>query len=266
MKTKLLLWALFAGVLILSCNEDDDGGREPVFTPQGYLKVWNQIYDDGLVTIDFIQLNHDGWVAIYRYTDQREELLGYTFLESGTHEDVSVDLGEFPALENGDTLMAVLHLDVNENEEFDWDGQSGIDLPLQRGYWVVSQQFKITINGASWITVEDQAIIDNKINIANVDLEKVNEEWFEGETLWLVAHNEPDYGPGDVVGLSQVLTIGSHNNVMINFDQPIGVGETIWLVLYNDAGIIGNFEIGIDKPLWDSEKEDLLMTSITIID
>lgn len=266
MKKYLLLFPLLTGVFFISCSEDDDRGDEPVEKSDGFLQVRSQIYDDGTVTVDKILLSNDGWVAVYRFNPKREELLGFTYVEAGEHNDVLVELDNSSDVKNGDTLLALLHGDLNSNRVFDWDGENGIDLPLKTNGREISQTFSVMIPGESWITVEDQAVVNNSIKVANLSLDKVNKEWIESETVWLVAHEETNsFGNiGDIIGISEPLTIGSHDNVTVTFDKSVKVGKTILLLLYNNSGNEGNFEVGIDKPVWDEINNDVVMTSIVI--
>lgn len=270
MKTKLLLWALCAGLLTLSCSEDDDGGREPVFIPQGYLKVGNQIYGDGTVTVDYIQLNHDGWVAIYRYTDRREELLGYTFLKAGIHENLIVELEESPAIGNGERFLAMLHLDENENGVFDWDGQTGIDLPLKRWDFEVSKQFSLYISpeyADHWITVKNQALASgpfwDSLTVIEVDLELID-GLLESNTVWIVAYDWGVDGLNEIIGSSDMLEVKRHEQVTIWIWGRVERGGLIWLVLHDDTGEKGVFE-DTDAMVWDSENQKVLMTPLRIL-
>lgn len=267
MKTNLLLLAVLTGVFFISCSEDDDGGMEPVLTPQGFLKVGNQIYEDGTVTVDYIQLNHDGWVAIYRYTDRREELLGYTFFEAGTHKSVIVELPESPALENEERLLAMLHLDMNENSIFDWDGQTGIDLPLKRRDMEVSQQFSLYLSpefSDYWITVEDQTLTTGpfweSLNVIEIDLELID-EFLNSNTVWLVAY---DWNMDEIIGSSDVLEVKKHDQVTIWIWELVERGDVIWLVLHDDTGERGIFE-DTDAMVWDPDNKAFLMTPIRIL-
>lgn len=266
MKKYLLLFPLLTGVFFISCSEDDDRRDEPFVKSGGFLQVRSQIYDDGTVTVDNILLSNDGWVAIYRFNSKREELLGFTYVEAGEHNDVLVELDNSSDVKSGETLVAMLHGDLNTNGVFDWDGEKGIDLPLKTNGREISRIFSVMIPGESWITVEDQPVFNNSIKVANLSLDKVNKEWIESETVWLVAHEETNsFGNiGDIIGISEALTIGSHDNVTVTFDKPVKVGETILLLLYNNSGNEENFEVGIDKPVWDEIINDILMTSFII--
>ncbi len=270
MKTKLLRWALFAGVLLLSCSEDDGGGREPVFTPQGSLKVGNQIFEDGTVSIDYIQLNHDGWVAIYRYTDQREELLGYSFFEEGIHKDLTVALAESPALENTEIFLAMLHVDVNENGIFDWDGQTGIDVPLKRWDVEVSQQFSMYMKpeySDYWITVEDQTLTTgpfwDSLKVIEIDLNLIK-GLLESDTVWIMAYDWGVDGPNEIIGGSELLEVKKHEQVTIWIWEFVQRGDVLWLVLHDDTGERGVFE-DTDPMVWDPENEGFLMTPVRIL-
>ncbi len=268
MKKYLLLFSLLAGVFFISCSGDDDGEGKPGFAVQGTLKVGNQIYQNGTITVDYIHLNHDGWVAIYRYTDRREELLGYSFLQAGTHQDVIVELEEFVAVENV-RLLALLHLDVNENELFDWDGQTGNDLPLKRWDVEVARQFSIYMRSDFvnfWITVEDQTLATgpfwDSLNVLEIDLELIK-ELLKSNTAWVVAYNWGVDGPNEIIGGSDVLEVKRHEQVNIWMWGRVQPGDVIWLVLHDDMGERGVFE-ELDDMVWDPEREAFLMTPVRI--
>ncbi len=258
-----LLLFFFTAMFFTSCGDDDDAGI-PVVAPTGSLGVGDQTIINGMITLDDVMISDDGWVVLYRDNSgtQGTEIVGQTFIEAGTYQDVMVELDTDADISDGETLWAALHVDINRDEVLDWDGTTGGDVPVRSGANNVSESFVVSLNlpGENSITAVDQPVTDNSITVMNVSLE---------ESGWVVVHADADGGPGEVIGVSSVLAPGDHEDVVITLDDTavVNVDDVLWIMLHLDNGVPGEYEFdganGFDPPVLD-ENDDPIMTSITI--
>lgn len=255
----LMVLFIFAASFLTACSDDDDGGN-PVIAPTGSIVVDDQTLMNGTVTISNVEISEDGWLVIYEDNAGvlGTEILGYVQVGDGSHEDVTVELDDDVELTSGDVLWAALHVDSDRDGQFDWDGITGTDLPVQSGSTNLAESFIVTIDENS-VTAEDQAVVDNTITISNVNLQ---------EAGWIVVHNDEDGAAGEVIGVSEVLTAGSHDDVEITFEESaeVSVGDVLWIMLHADTGAAGVYEFdgsnGLDLPLTGDNGP--VMVSITI--
>jgi hypothetical protein len=260
-KNYWLAFFLSTAMIFISCSDDDDGGTPPVIDPTGSIMVEDHSLMNGMVTINNVVISDDGWLVIYRDNVGAvgTEIIGYTHIDAGTHDDVTVELDE--DVVDGETLWAALHVDDDDDGEFDWDGSTGTDVPIRTGVAHVAESFIVTVDSNS-VTAENQSIgDDNSITVSNVMLE---------EAGWIVVHNDEDGNPGEVLGVSDLITAGSHNNVVIDLgDSEVNVGDTLWIMLHTDTGTAGEYEFDpesdddFDLPILDGDNQPV-MISITV--
>lgn len=262
-KKRNFLVALFVATaaLFTACSDDDDG-TPPVIAPTGSIVVEDQNLMDGMLTISNVVISDDGWLVLYRDNAgvQGTEILGSSHIEAGTHEDVTVELDEGVELTTGETVWVALHVDDDDDGVLDWNGTSGTDVPIRSGTLNVAESFTVTIESNS-VTAEDQAIADdNSITISNVTLE---------ENGWIVVHNEVDGAPGEVIGVSDLIVAGSHDDVKVILDESatVNVGDILWVMLHTDTGTAGLYEFdgvnGFDLPVLNDD-DTPVMISVTV--
>lgn len=250
MKKNLLLFALLTGVVVTSCSEDDDNNEEPVELVSGSLTVSDQEYDGSTVTVDHVEISDDGWIAIYQYTAEGDELLGYAFVEEGEHEDIVVELDENVKIVNGQSLLALLHLDVNSNGIFDWEGNNKKDLPLMIANQKVSKSFYLSVEDPGSLTVRNQMYQDRTVVIDQVKLK---------DNGWLAIYRY-DTQRRELLGYT-FLEAGEHEDIKIVFNGNIEVqhGERFQAVLHRDVNeneiFEWNAENEIDLPLFLGSNE-----------
>lgn len=81
------------------------------------------------VTVDSASLSEPGFVVVLNQSGENpDEVRGSTFLETGDHEDVVIDLE--PPVADDDELHAQVHLDTDGDRRFDYDG-GVVDRPFQ---------------------------------------------------------------------------------------------------------------------------------------
>lgn len=113
---------------------DDDNGMDDEETPEdASVMLSDQESEDGMsAVVDEVALPEGGFVAIHDETLLTEEdpigsNVGVSeYFEAGMHEDVEVDLDREIETE-GETLIAMPHMDTNDNEEYDFVTSEGED-------------------------------------------------------------------------------------------------------------------------------------------
>ncbi|MFD2517687.1 DUF7282 domain-containing protein [Salinimicrobium flavum] len=268
MKKILLLWGLLIGTVFIGCSDDDDSRDTQDDVLSGSLSVRNQVYGKGAMMVDGVGITQNGWIAIYRYGLEKGDLVGLTFIEAGIHRDVVIELDA--NVENGETLLAVLHHDTNANKLFEWEGDQGIDLPLTIGSREMSKKFTFYIRpdyADYWITIDDQSLSAGPfwdlLKVKNIDVESI-EKLLKGNAVWLVAYTWDVEGLNERIGFSDRLEIKSHDQASVYIEGFVPKGDTIWLVLFDDTGEEGVFE-DTDEMIWDPENGGFLMTPVTIL-
>ena len=77
--------------------------------------------DGATLTFSEVQIDGDGWLVLHPFIEGRPNgdwVAGYTFVESGTNEDVAITIN--PAPEPGTMFLVMLHSDSNEDGVFDF--------------------------------------------------------------------------------------------------------------------------------------------------
>lgn len=262
-KKNFLAVLFFATVaMFTACSDDDDGGTPPVIEPTGMVEVEDQALMNGTITVSNVEISDDGWLVIYRDNAgvQGTEILGHAHIDDGMQEDFTVDLDDDVQVTDGEMLWAALHVDSDDDGQFDWDGVTGVDVPVRSGVNPVADSFIISIDAPNSLMADNQAVTDNSITVNNVTLE---------EDGWIVVHADNEGSPGQVIGVSDVITAGSHDDVSITFNESadVNVGDTLWLMLHSDTGAAGEYEFdgenGLDLPVM-GEDDAPVMISITV--
>ncbi|QSG12992.1 Pilus assembly protein TadC [Halapricum desulfuricans] len=98
--------------------------------------------DGEQVTVESISMSDGGFVAVY-LDDEDRELLGRTaYLPPGTHRDVVIPLDDPPDRTELE-VVAIPYLDTNDNQRFDYTGNS-TDRPYPAGSYQVSVEATLT--------------------------------------------------------------------------------------------------------------------------
>ncbi|TYL39092.1 hypothetical protein CV102_07300 [Natronococcus pandeyae] len=138
------------------------------------LSFPEQETDGETVVVDSVELSEGGFVAVYDEGffagEPTESLVGVSgYLEPGEYEGVEIDLEE--PLEEDRQLIAVAHLDTNENEAFDYVDTGGEeDVPYV---------------GPGGIPVMDQAIVGLEEEPEPEATLLVDDQEADGETLFV---------------------------------------------------------------------------------
>ncbi len=68
-----------------------------------------------------VQIDGDGWLVLHPFEDGKPVgavYVGATYIKDGVNRDVAISVDEVPA--PGTMFLVMLHLDVNQNQEFDF--------------------------------------------------------------------------------------------------------------------------------------------------
>ena len=124
------------------------------------VKMDNQTSDGSSVTVDFARLDDGGFVTIHDDTLLDGDALGSVrgtsdYLDSGTHEDVTVSLDDPVSGES--TLIAMPHRDTNGNQTYDFvSSEAGADGPYTDDSGAITNAASVQVVDAS-VTFPRQA-------------------------------------------------------------------------------------------------------------
>ncbi|UTF55039.1 DUF7282 domain-containing protein [Natronosalvus rutilus] len=110
-------------------NDTSEADNETT-QPSASVTFSDQTTDGTSVVVDEVTMEEGGFVTIHDSSllvgNVIESVLGTSeYLEAGTHEDVEVQLDT--SLEESETLIAMPHLDTNDNETYDFVETEGED-------------------------------------------------------------------------------------------------------------------------------------------
>ncbi|MFD1587607.1 type II secretion system F family protein [Halorientalis brevis] len=81
---------------------------------------FEQQFGGETVTVDSVSLSDGGYVVLHLYTPTGDVIGRSQYLEPGTHDDVEIRVNR--ELPDDVTVVAVPHLDTNDNQQFDYAG------------------------------------------------------------------------------------------------------------------------------------------------
>ncbi|USZ71626.1 DUF7282 domain-containing protein [Natronosalvus halobius] len=111
-------------------SNDTDEADDETAQPSASVTFSDQTTDGTSVVVDEVTMEEGGFVTIHDSSllvgNALESVLGTSeYLEAGTHEDVEIHLDT--TLEESETLIAMPHLDTNDNETYDFVETEGED-------------------------------------------------------------------------------------------------------------------------------------------
>ncbi|USZ67114.1 hypothetical protein NGM10_10270 [Halorussus salilacus] len=131
---------------------------EPAEGDQADVTINEQESDGEQVVIESATLPEGGFVTIHDETLLEGDALGSvvgvsTYLEAGTHEDVTITLGR--PLAETQTVIAMPHYDDNENQVYDFIiSGGGVDAPYTSDGEAVVDDATVTVDGVEETTEE----------------------------------------------------------------------------------------------------------------
>lgn len=229
--------------------------------PMGTLAVEDQVLRNNVVNVASITLDRGGYVVIHASNEAGDgpmvpEIISEpVYLEEGDYTNVEVPVKDEANVTTGDTVWVMLHTDTGTEEEYEFDGSNGFDLPITDAEGnVVVKPLEITdvimvaITGS--LTVEDQPVVDNQISVGAVTL---------SESGWVVIHASNEAGDGpmvpEIISEPMYLEAGTTEDVMVSFIESaeVNTDDTVWVMLHNDSGVAEMYEFngmnGLDLPI-----------------
>lgn len=152
---------LAAGVIVGQAPEIF--GAEPE-DPQASIEFADQTGNGSNVTIDAVELSGGGFVVVTG--GEGETLAVSTYLESGEHENVTVEVDEGDGESgNGElfgTLRATVHRDTDGNESYDYGATDGeADLPYLEDGYPVSDTATVTMADREGDPSDDSFVVES---------------------------------------------------------------------------------------------------------
>lgn len=184
--------------------------------PAGEFTANNQTVSQSQVIVESITVSQSSWVVVHRDNGEGSFVAPGiisepVFLEAGTTENVAISFTE--ELVDGETLWIMLHNDNGTIGSYEFDGSgNGVDSPI------IFDSIEIT---APSVTVQDQAVSNNMVNISEVSAA------VEG---WIVIHDGSASGP--VIGQTFV-EAGINTNVMVDVSAGnVTTGDELFPMLH----------------------------------
>lgn len=129
---------VLAAVLLLSVAYISSA-QTPTTQVTPSVTVEDQQIVNGTVTVQNVVAAQDGWMVIHRAADGTfGEVIGHTFVQAGTTENVVVPIDVSQATQ---TLYAMLHIDEGQEGVYEFPGP---DLPAQVNGEIVVEPFTVT--------------------------------------------------------------------------------------------------------------------------
>jgi hypothetical protein len=225
------------------------------------VAVEDQTLNDGEVVIKSVNASENGWIVIHRTNEQTGtfgEVIGQTAINPGVNSNVVVKLDSSASFSprNGDKLWAMLHVDRGTEGKYEFPGA---DIPVTNAAGdIVMMPFTVSGATTASVSVSNQAVSNNQVNIALVNAKTVG---------WIVIHEDNGGQPKvpETIGRSRVM-IGSNSNVKITLEKSVTPGAKLWAMLHTDTGIVGAYEFsgtnGIDPP--ETENSMVVMQSFVV--
>lgn len=143
-------------VLLSACAATDKSTAEITDPPPSHLVKLgngesNWIITEGatreraVMTFPEVRIKGNGWLVLHPFKDGKpvgEVYVGATYLKDGENRDVEIKVDTEP--EPGEMFIVMLHLDVNENREFDFvfvDDRSVVDKAVFEGTTMIAHAF-----------------------------------------------------------------------------------------------------------------------------
>lgn len=271
LKNKLLLMLLCICTFTFTSCSTDDEIPVPNVIRTGTFTVQDQVLQGDKLTISNVDVTQQSWIVLHRDNGSGgpvvpEIISKPKLLKKGESTNVTIQLKAGVEIEDGETIWAMLHKDTNRLGEYEFDGESGIDVPITNDAGeIVMDAFTVTVlpEPTGSLTVEDQALVNNTLTVASITLDQ------DG---YVVVH--ADNGSNApvvpaIISEPKYLEAGTHTDVEIMIKESADVmeGDKLWIMLHTDTGAEEVYEFngtnGLDKPILDDAGK-IVMDSIMI--
>lgn len=240
---------LFAGLLAFgpAAFAQMNQPADPMGTMGPALHVFDQTLANATVVIDATTLTQDGFVVVHAF-DANGELvltppLGVVHLSAGLHRYVSVPLDQSLLKSYGydeagaKNVLPMVHVDANGNGSYEFP--DGPDVPVMVDGAMVTATISLYDAEAVTPSVDVMGAIDLAVGADGLSVT------IPAVTLaqpgFVVLHSVDASGQlvvTPVIGSSEYLTAGEHENVTIRLDgsEVPAVGDTVYAMLHTDDG------------------------------
>ncbi len=220
------------------------------------INIHNQDITSGLVLVDSVTTNQDGWVVLYRSPDFGSgDIVGYAPVYRGTDTNILVKV-DASKVQDQPTLWAQLHADAGIQNVFEWgntirlpDGESVQvfnDYPMTQNNRYIRASFATTASSAVSSTASQKSA--NQISVSNQSLNTgviVLNSVTAAQDGWVVIYRSPDFNANDIVGYAPVYQ-GTNYGVKVTIDTSKLTDQSpvLWAMLHVDRGMLNAFEWG----------------------
>lgn len=248
-------------------TQDGDIVMKSVTINSASIDVSNQPVVNNTVTIASVESAVDGWIVIHNDDGSGNitlpDIIGKTQVNAGINTDVKVELDNSINYTAGQKLFPMLHIDDVNKGSYDFpDNGDGPEIFGNEEFPnnVIFTSFAVS-EPTGELTVSDQTISQNMINVSSVDM--------SGDG-WIVIHRDNNGAPvvPDIISEPEFVNAGNSNDVHVKFKEDVTLtdGEKVWVMLHTDNGTMEKYEFdgssGIDNPILQDGAP--VMTQITI--
>jgi anti-sigma regulatory factor (Ser/Thr protein kinase) len=222
------------------------------------ITAGNQSLNTGVIVLDAVTADQDGWVVIYRDPGfKTSDIVGYAPVYKGTNDGVKVTVDTAKLTDQQPELWAMLHEDQGMSNVFEWGNTERLsdgtfakvfnDNPMTQNNSYIRASFATTpapaaSPSASTKKSTNQITAGNQsLNTGVVVLDSVTAD----QDGWVVIYRDPGFKTSDIVGYAPVYK-GTNDGVKVTVDtarltdqQPM-----LWAMLHSDQGMSNVFEWG----------------------
>jgi flagellar protein FlaJ len=124
-------------------------------SPVASMVLSTQTTTDASITIESVSMSDGGFIVLHE-GEEGGAVIGRTaYLQPGTHRNVVVDLYDRPP--DQFTVVAVPHLDTNDNQQFDYTGGE-VDRTYPKGSYQVAVEVDITYDPDANLTAGESSM------------------------------------------------------------------------------------------------------------
>jgi len=188
---------------------------------------------------------------------QPGDVLGSTAVPAGTTAAIPVPIASGTAANN---IWVTLHTDAGTQGTFEFDGQSGADMPITLNDKVAQTQIQLA-DQPVMMTALGQPIDSSVQPMLQVGSATVGSDASTGTLVlnqvtapvnaWAEVHADSMGHPGKGLGMTQVMQ-GDNQNVSVALDAklmpaapPDTIPATVWAMLHIDDHAMGVYEYGM---------------------
>jgi len=190
-----------------------------------------QSSDGTTVVVDRVDLSEGGFVTVHDASLLAGEVTGSVigtseYLEPGVHEDVEVTLDE--PLRSSQTAYAMPHRDTNGNDEYDFVSSDGeADGPFTQDGNILLDPARVSVTAT--VGFSEQSVENRTVTVDSVTLHDGGFVTIHGPSL---ADGD---ALGSVLGTSDYLGPGTHENVSIELDRVPDQDGTFFAMPHRDT-------------------------------